>query len=123
MDADKFRAGLRVLAVDDDRVSLLVEKQLQRCKYNGEHSTFLFHPFFSSILIYWKLLNIFIYFFFLRECSDNSDARRDGFGDSPGEEGSCRPVRPSDYRRAHARNGWLQAPRGHQPRDGYPSHQ
>jgi hypothetical protein len=46
MDADKFRAELRVLAVDDDRVSLLVEKQLQRCKYNGEHSTFLFHPFF-----------------------------------------------------------------------------
>jgi hypothetical protein len=89
MDADKFRAGLRVLAVDDDRVSLLlVEKQLQVCKYNGEHSSFL-SSIFSSILIYWKLLNIFIYlFFFLPECSDNSDARRDGFGDSQGEEGS-----------------------------------
>jgi hypothetical protein len=64
MDADKFRAGLRVLAVDDDRVSLLlVEKQLQVCKYNGEHSSFL-SSIFSSILIYWKLLNIFIYLFF-----------------------------------------------------------
>ncbi|XP_062227690.1 two-component response regulator ORR24-like isoform X2 [Phragmites australis] len=35
MDVDTFPAGMRVLAVDDDRVSLkLIEKQLRTCKYN-----------------------------------------------------------------------------------------
>ncbi|RLN40593.1 hypothetical protein C2845_PM01G33050 [Panicum miliaceum] len=35
MDAGKFPAGLRVLAVDDDRVSLMIlEKQLKHCNYN-----------------------------------------------------------------------------------------
>ncbi|XP_062191243.1 two-component response regulator ORR25-like [Phragmites australis] len=35
MDVDKFRAGLRVLAVDDDSVSLkLIEKQLRHCNYD-----------------------------------------------------------------------------------------
>jgi hypothetical protein len=65
MDADKFRAGLRVLAVDDDRVSLLVEKQLQRCKYNGEHSTFLFHPFFFFNSDLLEIVEYFYLLFFL----------------------------------------------------------
>ncbi|XP_022681872.1 two-component response regulator ORR25 [Setaria italica] len=35
MDAGKFPAGMRVLAVDDDRVSLkILEKQLKHCNYN-----------------------------------------------------------------------------------------
>ncbi|KAJ1259913.1 hypothetical protein BS78_10G192100 [Paspalum vaginatum] len=35
MDADRFPAGMRVLAVDDDRVSLMIlERQLQCCNYN-----------------------------------------------------------------------------------------
>ncbi|TVU25516.1 hypothetical protein EJB05_28015, partial [Eragrostis curvula] len=35
MDVDEFRAKLHVLAVDDDRVSLmLIEKQLRHCRYN-----------------------------------------------------------------------------------------
>ncbi|CAL4935141.1 unnamed protein product [Urochloa decumbens] len=35
MDAGKFPAGLRVLAVDDDRVSLMIlERQLKHCNYN-----------------------------------------------------------------------------------------
>ncbi|KAG2612853.1 hypothetical protein PVAP13_4KG310700 [Panicum virgatum] len=35
MDAGKFPAGMRVLAVDDDRVSLMIlEKQLKHCNYN-----------------------------------------------------------------------------------------
>ncbi|XP_062224523.1 two-component response regulator ORR24-like [Phragmites australis] len=40
MDVDKFLAGLRVLAVDDDRVCLkLLEKQLQHCKYDVTTTT------------------------------------------------------------------------------------
>jgi two-component response regulator (ARR-B family) len=36
MAADTFPAGLRVLAVDDDRVCLKVlERQLKYCNYNG----------------------------------------------------------------------------------------
>ncbi|CAL5053763.1 unnamed protein product [Urochloa decumbens] len=35
MEASKFPAGMRVLAVDDDRVSLkILEKQLKHCNYN-----------------------------------------------------------------------------------------
>ena len=51
MDAGKFPAGMRVLAVDDDRVSLMIlEKQLKHCNYNGERSRLLGHPCkFSSI--------------------------------------------------------------------------
>lgn len=42
MEAGKFPAGMRVLAVDDDRVSLMIlEKQLKHCNYNGEHSRLL----------------------------------------------------------------------------------
>jgi two-component response regulator (ARR-B family) len=36
MAADTFPAGLRVLAVDDDRVCFKVlERQLKYCNYNG----------------------------------------------------------------------------------------
>lgn len=51
MDVDKFRAGLRVLAVDDDSVSLkLIEKQLRHCNYDGECSFFLgYVPVFFHI--------------------------------------------------------------------------
>ena len=49
MDANKFPAGLRVLAVDDDRISLMIlEKQLKHCNYNGEHSRLLGCPCKSS---------------------------------------------------------------------------
>ncbi|KAK3130932.1 hypothetical protein QOZ80_6BG0499810 [Eleusine coracana subsp. coracana] len=42
MDVDEFRARLRVLAVDDDHVSLLlITKQLRLCKYNV---TTVMHP-------------------------------------------------------------------------------
>jgi hypothetical protein len=52
MDADEFRAGLHVLAVDGDNISLiLLAKQLRCCQYNGEHSSYFIHPF-SSIFIY-----------------------------------------------------------------------
>ena len=45
MDAGKFLAGLCVLAVDDDRISLMIlEKQLKHCNYNGEHSRLLGCP-------------------------------------------------------------------------------
>ena len=45
MDAGKFPAGMRVLAVDDDSVSLMIlEKQLKHCNYNGERSRLLGHP-------------------------------------------------------------------------------
>jgi len=45
MDVNNFPAGLRVLAVDDDRISLMIlEKQLKHCNYNGEHSRLLGCP-------------------------------------------------------------------------------
>lgn len=43
MDTAKFPAGMRVLAVDDDRVSLkILEKQLKHCNYNGERFRLFF---------------------------------------------------------------------------------
>ena len=53
MDANKFPAGLRVLAVDDDRTGLLIlKRQLQLCNYNcGEHLCFLTGCYFPSSII------------------------------------------------------------------------
>jgi hypothetical protein len=55
MDVNLFPAGLRVLAVDDDRTGFLIlERQLQLCNYNcGEHFCLLIgrHYSPSSIMI------------------------------------------------------------------------
>jgi hypothetical protein len=45
MDADTFPVGLRVLAVDDDRVCLkILERQLKCCNYNSVYSCLLSRP-------------------------------------------------------------------------------
>ena len=54
MDANKFPAGLRVLAVDDDRTGLLIlKRQLQLCNYNcSEHFCLLIGcPYFLSSIM------------------------------------------------------------------------
>ena len=54
MDANKFPAGLRVLAVDDDRTGLLIlKRQLQLCNYNcSEHFCLLIGcPYFPSSIM------------------------------------------------------------------------
>jgi hypothetical protein len=50
MAVDTFPAGLRVLAIDDDRVCLKVlERQLKYCNYNGVCSCLLSRPYFLLI--------------------------------------------------------------------------
>ena len=52
MAADTFPAGLRVLAVEHDRVCRkLLERQLKYCNYNGVCSCLLSRPYFHPILL------------------------------------------------------------------------
>ncbi|OEL30944.1 Two-component response regulator ORR25 [Dichanthelium oligosanthes] len=52
MDTCEFPAGLRVLAIDDDRVSLMIlEKQLKHCNYNEVESRSVFLGGFVLILL------------------------------------------------------------------------
>jgi hypothetical protein len=63
MAADTFPAGLRVLAVDDDRVCLKVlERQLKYCNYNGVCSCLLSRPYFPRLrcdTILGQMMNLF----------------------------------------------------------------
>lgn len=102
MDTAKFPAGMRVLAVDDDRVSLkILEKQLKHCNYNGECFRLFFlgrHCKFSPSIDRFRRGGsrlgpddeISEYFFFgilVVWCSGSGDRREAGAGHAQGEEG------------------------------------
>jgi hypothetical protein len=55
-ERDQFPVGMRVLAVDDDRVCLKVlEGLLRRCQYHGQYS-----PACTSLCVLFKKLHYFL---------------------------------------------------------------